>query len=245
MFDENKRAIGNTGRYARTCPAGTARLRAVQGKLGLKRGPHCYVFVRFSDSTGKIRREELGRFLLSSVEPVAHANGDPLDFAIQNLRQVVRVKRENTAAKPKMTKELNSADVIAAQEQQLVALLPVLYQIAGAILQRHSIQEDTVHELLPSIIGQIRKGTVRNLEHFAKRVVRLHSRRKQAGVLNGSVGDIEHDPAQRALMAHAAKFAPSSNGSLHFTASESGEVCVNQSMSKKRASLSVYDNQQI
>jgi hypothetical protein len=100
------------------------------------------------------------------------------------------------------------------------------------------------HELLPSMIGQIRKGTVRNLEHFAKRVVRLHARRKQAGVLNGTVSDIEHDPAQRAFMNHAAKFAPSSNRSLQFASGDDGAIYVHQTMGKKCVSLSAYDKQE-
>jgi len=45
-----------------------------------------YLFARFVDgTTGKTARPELGKFLLGASLPVAHLNGDRLDFRLENL----------------------------------------------------------------------------------------------------------------------------------------------------------------
>jgi hypothetical protein len=52
--------------------------------LRIKKKP--YVFARHRDpASGKETRPELGRWLRDSRIPVAHLNGDPLDFCIENL----------------------------------------------------------------------------------------------------------------------------------------------------------------
>jgi len=242
MFDMNRRPIGNTGRYARTCDAGTARLRAMKCRLGYKSSATvAYIFARFRDPVvGRIRREELGRFLLATAQPVEHANGDPLDFRLDNLRPTERIRRTKIRAPKPEPPVLNSAETIAAQEEQLGNLLPELYRIAGAILQRNSLPEETVHEVLLGMLMQIRKGTIRDLAHFAKRVVRFHARRKQKA--GNAVSDIEHDPAQRAVCEWATSQVPTSQRPIALATNPDGFAFVMQTAGAKRKSLTHFDN---
>ena len=72
----------------------------LRGDVTVQRVP--YIFARYLDpATGRTARPELGKFLLGSSIPVAHFNGDPLDFRIENLepRQTEKqIKRAAIAA---------------------------------------------------------------------------------------------------------------------------------------------------
>jgi hypothetical protein len=116
---------------------------------------------RFLDvNTGKVVRLELGRWLLGSSIPVAHKNGDPLDFRIENLeaRETEKQrKRSEGAAAKRAKREAKKAERAAKRakhyasrpsagpdgftpEQQLGVLLSEdfrkeLVRIAGAIVR--------------------------------------------------------------------------------------------------------------
>jgi hypothetical protein len=76
-----------------------------------------YIRARFLDDNAKVVRPELGRWLLGSTLPVAHINGNPLDFRICNLeaRETDKQRKRREGAATKRTKREEKKAELAAK----------------------------------------------------------------------------------------------------------------------------------
>lgn len=233
---ERRIQIGLTGQYAVLCAVGAAKVRAVRGKLGFKSGNRLasgkfgeservsaktpYIFVRFTDAPGKVRREELGRFLLGVDVPVKHCNAAPLDFRIENLEvEPQREKKISEPKKPRESKALIPADGLtpAQQEEKLAEIFPYLLRKAAAILKdAHPAMKgpvitergigiteprgpEVVADIMPALIKRIRAGRVSNIVGTAIAAVEVRARAELQRKQNG-FGPIHSDAGMDAFM---------------------------------------------
>ncbi|MCU1240990.1 MAG: hypothetical protein JWO71_1716 [Candidatus Acidoferrum typicum] len=224
--------VGRTksGKAVTLCATGLARVKAHAAKVQyrsadghitignlwkhatnvrrIKRVP--YIFARFVDpATGKTARPQLGKFLLGASLPVAHKNGDSLDFRLENLeaRETERQKaRRITAQEKRETRERAAAKRALkppkepdglTPEQQLAVLFDErfqkhLRQMAGAII-RDPLERGTglkptdekrgdevVSMVMDAAIQPIRNGKVKDVRAYLYTAVLKQAKKERA-----------------------------------------------------------------
>jgi hypothetical protein len=212
---------------AKLCEVGFVRL--LERKASLyprkvkKRSPidprrvyrHNYIHVRYCDAvTGNDDlRQELGRWLLNSgLIPVAHLNGDPLDFRLENLvaRETAakREKREAAAARrnaKRIHRPENKPDGLTPKEQEeklcSADFQNLLLRTAGSYvrdqMQCGTYEKPTDDKRAPEIVARvvaeaipyIRRGKVRDVAAYAYSAVRTQAR-VELGRMLGNLGHV-------------------------------------------------------